>query len=184
MQHIEIVLTGQTPLIINRFHEDAQAEATSGTHSRKQDRPSPEDDAFSRLYAHPDGSTYFPAENLRQSVIAAASRHKIGRRAASGDVAAALYIEPHAMPLLGEWHVDSRPVVIPATRGRLLRHRPMFDEWKIEAILQVDERLVDISLLRKCLNDAGDYVGIGDFRPQRKGPYGRFRVDHWQIVKD
>jgi hypothetical protein len=184
MDHIAIRISGRTPLLVNRFHEEAQAEATGGTHSRSRDRLSPEEDAANRLYKLDDGSVYFPAENLRQSVIAAAGRHKIGRRSASGDVAAALLIEPFAMPLEGDWTVDERPVVIPATRGRVLRYRPIFDNWSIEATLHVDTRLVDAKLLRRIVDDAGDYVGVGDFRPAKKGPYGRFVVDRWEPVKD
>jgi hypothetical protein len=184
VERISVRITGQTPLLVNRFYEEAQAEATSGTHSRSRDRPSPEEDAANRLYRLTDGSIYFPAENLRQSIITAAGRHKIGRRSATFDLAAALLIEPVAMPLRGEWSVDARPVVIPATRGRVLRYRPIFAEWSIEATLQVDTRLVDIKLLRRVVDDAGDYVGIGDFRPARKGPYGRFVVDRWEPVGD
>ncbi len=184
MEHISVRLTGRTPLLVNRFHEEAQQEATSGTHTSTRDRLSPEDDAASRLYRLPDGSIYFPAENLRQSVIAAAGRHKIGRRSASADTAAALLIEPFAMPLIGEWTVDARPIVIPATRGRMLRYRPIFETWAIEATFTVDTRLVDSKLLRKIVDDSGDYVGVGDFRPSRKGPYGRFSVDRWQPMTD
>jgi hypothetical protein len=181
MHHIEITLGGRTPLLVNRFHEDAQVEATRGTHSASAERPAPEDDARHRLYVHPDGAIYYPAENLRQSIIGASARHKIGRRAATSNVAAALYVEPHAMPLCGEWRVDERPVVIPATRGRVLRYRPIFDQWRIEATLVVDERLIDLHLLRRIIDDAGDFCGLGDFRPARKGPYGRFKVDRWQV---
>jgi hypothetical protein len=183
MDHIQIRLSGRTPLLCNRFHEEAQLEASSGTHSTSRDRLSPQDDAANRLY-QVDGKPYFPAENLRQSVIGAAARHKIGRRAATADVAAALLIEPFAMPLLGDWEVDARPVVIPATRGRVLRYRPIFNDWRIEAMLTIDTRLVDVKLLRRIVDDAGDYVGIGDYRPAKKGPYGRFSVDSWKPVKD
>lgn len=181
MKSYQVQISGVTPLIVNRFHEEAQQEATGGVHTRKE-RPTPEQDATDRLYQNGEGP-YFPAENLRQSVIVAASRTKIGRRAATTDVAAAIYIEPFALPLRGEWHVDSRPVVIPATRGRVLRHRPMFDQWTIELTLQVDTDLIDAATVRKILDDAGNYVGIGDFRPARKGPYGRFRVDNWQEAR-
>lgn len=184
MEHIEVRLTGRTPLLVNRFHETAQLEATSGTHALTLDRLSPDEDAANRLYRLTDGQVYIPAENLRQSVIGAAGRHKIGRRSASTDMAAALLIEPFAMPLIGEWTVDARPVVIPATRGRVLRYRPIFEDWAIEARISVDIRLVDAKLLRRIVDDAGDYVGIGDFRPAKKGPYGRFRVDRWQPIKD
>jgi hypothetical protein len=181
MEVIQFKLTGVTPLIVNRFHEEAQEEATSGIHGRHE-KLSSHDDAENRLYKSPDGSAYFPAENLRQSIVGAASRHKIGRKSATGDVAAALYLEPFALPLTGVWEVDSRPVVIPATRGRILRHRPIFNDWQLEGRLQFDPRLIDKTLLRKIVDDSGDYVGIGDFRPARRGPYGRFRVDEWQFL--
>lgn len=102
MERIGVRISGRrTPLLVNRFYEEAQVEATGGTHTRSRDRLSPEDDAANRLYRSPDGTIYFEAENLRQSIIIAAGRHKIGRRSAAVDVAAALLIEPFAMPLTG-----------------------------------------------------------------------------------
>jgi hypothetical protein len=178
----EVTISNISSLLVNRFHEAAQAEATSGVHSRARDPQTPEEDAESRLYVLPDGQTYFPAENLRQSCITAAGRHKIGRRSASTDAAAALSIEPDAMPLIGEWHTDSRAVVIPATKGRLLRHRPMFDKWTISFNMLIVSSMFDVNLARRVLDDAGLYVGIGDFRPQKKGPFGRFQVDNWTKV--
>jgi hypothetical protein len=178
----EVTISNISSLLVNRFHEAAQAEATSGVHSRARDPQTPEEDAESRLYKLPDGQTYFPAENLRQSCITAAGRHKIGRRTASTDAAAALSIEPDAMPLIGEWHTDSRAVVIPATKGRLLRHRPMFDKWTISFNMLIVSSMFDVNLARRVLDDAGLYVGIGDFRPQKKGPFGRFQVDNWTKV--
>lgn len=175
---INIIIRGVTPLIVNRFHEEAQAEASRGVHSRKETM-TPEEDARNRLYMV-DEKPYVPAENLRKSLIEAAKRHKIGRRAATTDVAAALFITPFALLLEGEWTVDSRPVVIPATQGRILRHRPIFHEWSLSFLLQVDTDLLDADLARRILDDAGNYVGIGDFRPARTGPYGRFRVDSYQ----
>lgn len=182
MKSIEITITGVTPLLINRFHEEAREEATSGIHARHE-HPEPADDARERLYLladQPKESPYFPAENLRQSIIAAAGRHKIGRRSAASDVAAAVYLAPDAMPLAGGWAVDSRPVVIPATRGRIMRHRPKFEQWAISFTLNFEERLISPKLARDCVDDAGDYVGIGDFRPARKGPFGRFKVTRWE----
>ncbi len=183
MQTIEVTIEGITPLIVNRFHEEAQAEASSGIHSRRE-RPTPEQDAEDRLYLNGNGNghkePYFPAENIRQAIIAAAGRTKIGRRSATTDVAAAIYITPYALPLSGEWHVDTRPVVIPATGGRILRHRPMFDAWTITFTLTVDTDLVDIPTIRKIVEDAGKYAGIGDFRPPRKGPYGKWQIIKWE----
>src|SRR6266568_665176 len=121
---VNVQIQGLTPLIVNRFHEEAQQEATSGVHSRRE-RPGPEEDAAMRLYSNGHGP-YIPAENIRQAIIAAAARHKIGRRAATSDVAASIYVLPFELPLKGEWHTDTRAVVIKATGARILRNRPMF----------------------------------------------------------
>jgi hypothetical protein len=48
MDHISMRISGRTPLLVNRFHESAQLEATGGTHSRSRDRLSPEEDAANR----------------------------------------------------------------------------------------------------------------------------------------
>lgn len=178
----QVTISGLTPLLVNRFHEEAAEAATSGIHSRKE-KLTPQEDAASRLYTNGVG-TYIPAEWLRQSLIGAASRHKIGRRAATADVAAAVYVAPFEIPLEGEWHIDSRAVVIKATGGRILRYRPMFDQWGVTFRLEIDADLVGERLIKDILIDSGRLVGIGDFRPARKGPYGRFVITDWQEVKD
>lgn len=178
----QVGVRGITPVIINRFHEDAQEEATSSIRSTRKERPSPEDDAAQRLYTNGEGP-FLPAENIRQSIIEAAKRFKIGRRSATSDVAAAVFLSPFELPLKGEWHVDSRAVVIPATGGRIMRHRPMFDEWEVHFQLQIDTDCVDEHLIKEVLTSAGKLVGIGDFRPARKGPYGRYQVISWESGK-
>lgn len=175
----KVTIKGVSPLLVNRFHEEAQQEASSHIHSRRE-HPTPEEDARDRLYYTEELGAYFPAENVRQSIITAGSRHKIGRKQATMDLAAAIYITPYALPIKGKWAVDSRAVVIPSTRGRILRHRPIFETWEISFTLSIDQGLIDPQLVRRVLDDAGNYVGIGDFRPARKGPFGRFSVIQWE----
>lgn len=179
MRSVEVRVTGVTPLIVNRFHEEAQESATTGVRSRKE-HDEPLEDARKRLYVDSVGKPYFPAENLRQSIIVAAAGTKVGRRSAQRDAAAALYLEPYALLIdPPSWEVDARPVVNPSTKGRIVRYRPIFNTWSIGFTLNVETNLIDLRTMRKIVDDAGNYVGIGDFRPTRKGPYGRFRVDEW-----
>jgi len=37
--------------------------------------------------------------------------------------------------------------------------------------------------VRMLVNDAGKKIGLGDYRPQRKGPFGRFSVVGWEVSK-
>jgi hypothetical protein len=180
MLTVNVQIAGLTPLIVNRFHEEAWDDVITGTHSRKE-RPGPQEDAANRLYQNGHG-LFYPAENIRQSIIGAASRHKIGRRAATTDVAAAIYVSPFELPLEEEWHVDSRAVVIKATGGRVIRNRPMFDQWHLNFQLLIDTDLIPEKLMQVILEDAGKLVGLGDWRPAKKGQYGRFTIVSWERI--
>lgn len=175
LQTFQVRIEGMTPLLVNRFHEQAAEDATYGVHG-KRERPGPEQDAELRLYSNGEGP-YIPSEWLRRAMIEASKRFKSGRRAATTDVAAVCAVYPFEIPLKGEWHVDSRAVVVQA--ARILRNRPMFDQWSVDFQIQIDTDLVGERLIRDVLEGAGNYVGVGDFRPQRKGQYGRFRVVSW-----
>jgi hypothetical protein len=70
-------------------------------------------------------------------------------------------------------------VVIPSTKGRVLRHRPRLDAWETSFTLIFDETLMSEKQVRKIIDDCGSLVGLLDFRPERKGPYGRFMVTKW-----
>jgi len=60
-----------------------------------------------------------------------------------------------------------------------VRVRPRFDRWTCGGTIQVWDPQLTESVLRTILVHAGDYKGLGDWRPSSKtpGPYGRFSVD-------
>jgi hypothetical protein len=79
-----------------------------------------------------------------------------------------------------EFTVDSRPVVVPATKGRVMRHRPRLDAWALSFALEWDETLITPTQMRRIVDDMGARVGLLDFRPEKKGPFGRSVVTSWQ----
>jgi hypothetical protein len=81
-----------------------------------------------------------------------------------------------------EWEVDSRPIVNPSTKGRRLTHRPRFDRWRVTFTLEVDAAMFDPKFVRQLVDDAGTRIGLGDFRPDRKGPFGKFKVVRWDVI--
>jgi hypothetical protein len=40
--------------------------------------------------------------------------------------------------------------------------------------------MLGVKLFREVVDAAGKRIGLGDFRPDCKGPYGRFSVTRWQ----
>jgi len=61
-----------------------------------------------------------------------------------------------------------------------MRHRPCFDEWEFDCEIDYDETVMTENQLRKIVDDAGNRVGLCDFRPAKKGPFGRFMVTAWK----
>jgi len=62
--------------------------------------------------------------------------------------------------------------------------RPLFELWAItfDVTLDTDELAEDT--FRRLFDLAGSRVGIGDWRPARKGVYGQFRVTRWMAAED
>jgi len=78
------------------------------------------------------------------------------------------------------WTVDTRAVRIPSTGGRILCHRPCFHDWRLRFTLKVDTDMISLKLMREIVDAAGKRVGLGDFRPDCKGPFGKFVVTRWK----
>lgn len=91
-------------------------------------------------------------------------------------------VTPERIPLdLDSYEIDSRPVVIAATKGRILRHRPRFEKWDLTFVIEWDLELLSEKEIRQIVDDAGKRVGLLDFRPEKKGPFGRFVVTSWKV---
>ena len=61
-------------------------------------------------------------------------------------------------------------------RNRILRTRAKFDEWSCVVAVDCDDELVDKEQLEAWLDIAGRRIGLGDWRPEKSGTYGRFEA--------
>jgi len=173
MKTVKVTLRGKSALLMHAF----PMEPIEGL-----DKKPAEEQAELALYRLPDGQLYVPGVNLSRTLIASGAFSKgKGRGSLSQVVAGTVFVRPDVLILRPQtWRVDSRPVVIPATRGRVMRHRPRFDSWEFDCEIDYDETLLTENQLRKIVDDGGDRVGLCDFRPAKKGPFGRFMVTAWK----
>jgi hypothetical protein len=185
-------LVGISPLILNRFTAEAAEKATNGTRgsSSAAERGTPLEQAKVRLYVGINGELMIPQPNLLRCLVDGGRFHKVGKKQVTTNTESMLFacldIEAAEIPLQFDepWRVDTRAVVVPATKGRILCHRPMFDGWSLAFEVVLDTEIMGPRLLRAIIDDAGRRVGLGDFRPARKGPYGRFRCDEWHEIEE
>jgi len=58
-----------------------------------------------------------------------------------------------------------------------IRYRPQFTEWRANIVAQIDSELLRPEDIVNLVNRAGFSVGIGEWRPEKGGEFGRFELD-------
>lgn len=186
--NIDIAIEGVTPMLVHAFTDEAAMQATSGQAAATVgDRGTPQEQAEAVLYiSEVNGKPIIPQPNLFKCIVEAGKFFKAGRSKVttqkSSLIPACVQIDQLEIPIKHKepWVVDTRPVRIPSTGGRILRHRPCFHDWRLDFSVQLDTEVIDCKMFRKIIDAAGQKIGMGDFRPDCKGPFGRFVVVQWK----
>lgn len=174
IQSVNCTIEGISPLLMNAF---PLYDLERGWEKWDKDKQA----AISE-YRDPDTEKlYIPGVAVHRCLINAAVYSKgKGRATLQKPVAACVLITPERLCLgVKKYIIDSRAVVVPATKGRIIRHRPRLDTWKATFEIEYDEELLSATQIRQVVDDAGKRVGLLDFRPEKKGPFGRFIVTEW-----
>jgi hypothetical protein len=183
-QTIKVPIIGTAPLIIHRFSEKAKRQMLENMQGikRVKENKNPEQEYIDALYRlkNPDGYG-FPAIGFKEATIAgcryygtkvtmASMRQFIffsGEFGSDGRMMCRIEGEPHRR----------EDVVTVGNNGHDLRYRPQFSEWNaILTVTFVTTALTQGSLL--SLIDAGGMgVGVGEWRPQKRGEFGTYTID-------
>lgn len=150
----------------------------------QKDRPA-YDVADERVIRDDDGHVGIPMEYLFSCLIEAGRQVKNGRKqistAKSSLLPSFLSIEETFIRF-----TDHSEMVVDKRRGRLPKDgtavclvRPKFESWACDVTLAIDEKAVSEPTVKDLLAVAGSSVGLGDFRPACRGPFGRFEVSAW-----
>jgi hypothetical protein len=194
LQRIEIDIEGVSPLLMNRLTaEELEGLRIKNRQTVKANPPKEaREQAKPRVYTRQDtGEPYIPTENFMSCLIAAGVFVKLDAKrqltnAKSSLIPGLMTIDQTHLdlvnPLSGKtatWEVDIRQGRNPNGGEAVCLVRPRFDLWGFKVEAQLDTQQFDEQRFRDLVDMAGSRVGLGDFRPSRKGIYGRFKVVHW-----
>jgi len=184
-------VSGVTPLLQNRATEEALMGKTRG--NTPGEVIDPRDACMSCLYRMPRSQQIaVPGAAFARLLREAGGSHK-----AKGSRKSIKYIVPAAVLVLDDvcalylldrktpitdFEVDSRPVTIPATKGRIMRHRPRFNEWACRVSLRINDEILDEAMVRRLLVEGLQQIGIGDYRPEKGGPFGTADLVSWELT--
>lgn len=185
---IAVTIAGLSPLLMHRFPDGLDPGDPGARDVHNGRKPTPREQAELSAYRTDKGELYWPGANLFSAIIDAGSFHKLGKRqittAKSSLVPAGIGVDD-TMILFGtkEFEVDSRRIVNQNNGNPAICHRARIDVWKLTFTLDVDETMFDPRTVRDLVDTAGKKIGIGAYRPRRRGPFGKFKVTHWSEEK-
>lgn len=190
MIRIKVECEGISPLLMNGFSEEKLLQLRSKTLSPRIAEKIPEKEAEEKIYKDNDGKIGIPAHNLFSCLIEAGRLIKLdGKRsistATSSLLPSFLEIEEPFFPLEdgGKWQVDVRRGRNPRDGSMICLVRPIFHNWPFSFTLRVDEKQINEDKVKQLVEYAGSRIGLCDFRPARRGPFGRFTIKHWKRIK-
>lgn len=181
---IEIPVIGTSPLITHAWSEKARKDMRDkqmGLPQAKKDPKDPFEDFMKALYPIDDSGKRFgiPVNAIKNAMVSAASfvkgLTKVQLRGAlfvqaelteDGDE----LIEIIGVPRMREDNVRLQTGVAD------LRHRPCFVHWAMKLSIEFDKSIFTREAVMNLLQRAGWSVGLCEWRPERNGNNGRFRV--------
>lgn len=182
MEKIKATIEGTTPIIFNRFR-DTQIEGKS----KKRTGAIAEAEIEDKLYQDEDGNTLLPSVYLKNCITEAAKQFKIvgkGKSTYSKLVASTVDIEPFMIELkAGKYEVFRISAVNPMTKGRMMTERPRYNKWSVSFEIILNDPAIPASVINEILEHAGKYVGVGDWRPEKKGMFGKFMITSFKTEK-
>ena len=187
-----VTIEGTSPIIMNNGYAGLDTESEQAqqkfeiTKKRGSNRTKEDNERLKELecqislWIDDEGAVEIPVRALRATIENGARKLKQGPQVREG-----LWIESsrfiydtdqygETQEELGRTAQFTVPVVV--QRSRLLRTRAKFEEWRCVFVVGVDPELVDQQQLERWIKIAGTRVGLGDWRPEKSGQYGRFGI--------
>lgn len=191
MEKMKIKLTGTSALLM---HSDRLANPLDplkkemSTYTSKRKKTDEDHETIARLewqasmYHAEETGPYLPGRMLKACLIGSAKKTKEGPKVKTGlivmtDKAALEYTGPRDKEKMWKTgkYMDNRSVVV--QRSRVMRCRPVFPEWSASFEIIFDPAIIDKTDILRIASTAGLVVGVGDYRPENGGDFGRFQAE-------
>jgi len=176
--HTQLYVTGDSELVMHQWSEKAKRQMRDKQQkkaSAAKEVRDPEAEYEATIYRMPDGapSPYgFPAVGFKSTIVGAA-RWSDGVKMT--ELRGALHIEGDLVPIFGE-PVMREDMVRVGMGAADLRYRASFFQWMARLDVAFNSAAISLEQIVYLLNVGGFGIGVGEFRPEKDGSWGRFHV--------
>jgi len=184
---LRFTIKGTSPLIQHQWDEKSKEmmrQKHAGKKTKTREVRQPEKEFQAACYLTDDGEFGIPLMAFKNSLITAAHKD-IGIEKTL--VRKAFFIKSTDSKLINKIECNEpimREDMVRVGAGSTdMRYRPEFKQWSTEITCQIDSALLTIDDVVNLVNRAGFGVGIGEWRPEKNGEYGRFEIDSSKPVE-
>lgn len=161
---MKVKIIGLTPLICNSLRG-----------RERPTTPTPEQEFQDSLYEKINGNHVFPAAGPKKAMSTAGGQ--INKKPFKyGNVNSCVWIKETFLVIEGDEPLRF-PAWVTVKNAKIKRIRAMFENWKMKMTVgYYADVFTDPAQIVYLVNYAGR-IGIGDWRPEKKGDHGRFVID-------
>ena len=175
-------IVGISPFIQHKWSEKAlemMRQKHAGVRTKTREVRNPEQEFREAAYVCADGSFGFPAGGIKQCLIGAAHKD-IGLEKTL--LRRSLFILPtdplnNLVAMESDEPIMREDCVKVGAGSTDLRYRPEFRNWSMVLTFEFDSKSLTQEVVLNLIQRAGFGVGLGEWRPEKGGEYGRFQVD-------
>jgi hypothetical protein len=175
VEGISLRLVGTSSLIVHKWSEKAKKQMLDKQMkkpSQGKEAKDPEKDYRESLYICDDGSYGFPAVGFKAAAVRAGTYSDMKMVFLRG----AFHVEGDLVKISGE--PQMREDMVRVGQGTAdIRYRPEFPKWETELQITYNSRALTSEQIVHLFEVAGFAVGVGEWRPEKDGQFGRFRVE-------
>ncbi len=176
VQQMELLLIGDSSLISHKWSDKARKQMLD-KQMKKADKgrqaKNPEEDYENSLYRLPNGGGCgFPAAAFKAAAVGAC---RFVPSIKMTEARGAFHVNGDLVPIDGE--PEPREDMVRLARGVAdIRYRGQFPSWKCTLSISYNADILSVEQIVNLFNIAGFGVGVGEWRPEKDGSYGRFHV--------
>lgn len=175
LQTMTVTVIGDSPLICHAWSAKAKRQILDKQMKRaraRKEAKDPEQDYADSLYRLPNGRYGFPAVAFKSSMVSAC---RFAEGVKMTEARGAVHLIGETVTIQGE--PTPREDMVRVGMGVAdIRYRGQFEQWQATLLIQFNANVVSAEQVINLLNTAGFGVGVGEWRPERNGSYGRFHV--------
>jgi len=186
VQQAEVKIRGLSPLIMHRWDEKAKREMLDKQMKKtvKRQPKEPQKQYEDSIYWLNDKHVGFPADAFKQSMVRGADLlggKDVGMPMNKMRMSFFIHGEysqkddRDLVPLTGELSMREDMVRLQGSTADI-RYRGQVMNWEATLRISYNSSQVSFDQLVNMIQAAGYGVGVGEWRPERKGTFGRFEV--------